>query len=74
MAEDVSAKAPAWIEIKKGAAVKGTINLGPVQCGSWLTKKWTCKLAKGSYTWSVLATDQGGHAQVLVGSKVLKVK
>ena len=74
VAEDVSAKATAWIKIKKGATIKGTINLGSVQCGSWLTKKWTCKLAKGSYTWSVLATDQGGHTQVLVGSKVLKVK
>jgi DNA-binding beta-propeller fold protein YncE len=74
VAEDVSAKASAWIKVKKGAAVKATIRLGSVTCGSWLTKKWTCKLAKGSYRWSVYATDQGGHTQVLVGSKSLKVK
>jgi DNA-binding beta-propeller fold protein YncE len=74
VAEDVSAKATAWIKVKKSAKVKSTINLDSVQCGSWLTKKWTCKLAKGSYTWSVLATDQGGHTQVLAGSKALKVK
>ena len=74
VAEDVSTRAAAWIKIKKGAAVKKTISLGSVQCGSWLTKKWTCKLAKGSYRWFVYATDQGGHAQVLVGSKALKVK
>jgi sugar lactone lactonase YvrE len=74
VAEDVSAKASASIKVKKGATVKATINLGSVQCGTWLTRKWTCKLAKGSYTWSVYATDQGGHAQVLVGSKTLKVK
>ena len=74
VAEDVSAKASASIVIKKGSTVKSTIKLGLVQCGSWLTKKWTCKLAKGSYRWSVYATDQGGHAQVLVGSKALKVK
>jgi len=74
VAEDVSAKASAWIRVTKGAAVKGTVNLGSVQCGSWLTKKWTCKLAKGSYRWSVYATDQGGNPQVLVGSKALTVK
>jgi DNA-binding beta-propeller fold protein YncE len=74
VAEDVSAKATAWIKIKKGATVKGTVNLGSVQCGSWLTRKWTCKLAKGSYRWFVYATDQGGHSQVLVGSKSLTVK
>jgi DNA-binding beta-propeller fold protein YncE len=74
VAEDVSAKATAWVKIKKGTTIKKTISLGAVKCGSWLTKKWTCTLAKGSYRWSVYATDQGGHTQVLVGSKSLKVK
>ena len=74
VAEDVSAKATVWIKIKKGSAVKKTVSLGLVKCGSWLTKKWTCKLAKGSYRWSVYAKDQAGHAQVLLGSKALKVK
>jgi len=72
--DDFSVKTSAWIKIKKGAAVKKTISLGAVQCGSWLTKKWTCKLAKGSYRWFVYATDEGGHVQVLVGNKKLKVK
>ena len=74
VAEDVSARAAVMIKVQKGSATKATIKLGSVQCGSWLTKKWTCKLAKGSYRWSVYATDQGGHAQVLIGSKSLKVK
>ena len=74
VAEDVSTRAAAWIKVKKGSAVKKTISLGSVQCGSWLTKKWTCKLAKGSYRWFVYATDEGGHVQVLVGNKALKVK
>jgi DNA-binding beta-propeller fold protein YncE len=74
VSEDVSAKATASIQIKKGTATKATIKLGLVNCGSWLTKKWTCKLPKGSYRWSVYATDQDGHAQVLVGSKSLTVK
>jgi hypothetical protein len=74
VAEDVSAKATVSLKIKKGATVKATIKLGLVNCGSWLTKKWTCKLAKGSYRWYVYATDQGGHAQVLLGTKALTVK
>jgi sugar lactone lactonase YvrE len=74
ISEDVSAKATASIQIKKGTTIKKTIELGLVNCGSWLTKKWTCTLAKGSYLWYVYATDEGGHAQVLVGSKSLTVK
>ena len=73
-APSFSTRAAAWIKVKKGSAVKKTISLGSVQCGSWLTKKWTCKLAKGSYRWFVYATDEGGHVQVLVGNKALKVK
>ena len=72
--EDVSAKATVWIKIKKGSAVKKTVSVGLVKCGSWLTKKWTCKLAKGSYRWNVYAKDQAGHVQVLIASKALKVK
>ena len=74
VAEDVSAKAITSIKIKKGTTVKKTLSLGSVKCGSWLTKKWTCTLAKGSYRWYVYAKDLGGNAQVLVGSKSLTVK
>ena len=74
VSEDVSARATASIVIKKGAATAKTISLGLVQCGSWLTKKWTCTLGKGGYQWYVYATDQGGHAQVLTGSKSFTVK
>jgi len=59
---------------QKGATVKKTLSLGSVKCGSWLTKKWTCTLAKGSYRWYVYAKDLAGNAQVLVGSKSLTVK
>lgn len=72
--EDVSAKATVAIKIKKGSVVKKTVSLGSVKCGSWLTRKWTCKLARGSYRWYVYAKDQGGHTQVLLGSKALRVK
>jgi hypothetical protein len=74
VAEDVSAKAITSIKIKKGTTVKKTVSLGSVKCGSWLTKKWTCTLAKGSYRWYVYAKDLGGNAQVLLGSKSLTVK
>jgi len=36
--------------------------------------KWTCKLAKGSYTWKVYATGLAGNAQVKIGHKALVVK
>ena len=74
VAEDVSAKATAWIKIKKGATIKGTINLGSVQCGSWLTKKWTCKLAKGTYTVTATAADKAGNVSAASAPMKLTVK
>ena len=35
---------------------------------------WKCKLAKGTYTWKVYATDLAGNAPHVIGKKTLVVK
>ena len=74
--DDVSSKATYTLKIKKGSRVKKTVAVGLKGCtGAWLTKKWTCTLAKGSYKWYVYAKDRTGHAQTTpIGVKSLRVK
>jgi sugar lactone lactonase YvrE len=74
--DDFSAKATYALKIKKGSTVKKTVAVGLKGCtGAWLTKKWTCTLAKGSYKWFVYAKDQTGHAQTTpIGVQSLTVK
>jgi hypothetical protein len=61
------------IKVYKGTKLKSTISCGWVAQGVWNTKKWTCKLAKGTYTWKVYATDVVARTQRSVASKTLKV-
>ncbi len=61
------------IKVYKGSSLKATIKCGSVGQGVWNTKKWTCKLAKGSYTWKVYATDIAARTQRNIASKSLKV-
>jgi hypothetical protein len=72
--EDVSSKVGVKIKVYKGSSLKATISCGTVARNVWLTKKWKCNLAKGTYTWKVYATDGAGHAQANVASRTLKVK
>jgi hypothetical protein len=41
--------------------------------GTWMSRNWTPK-AKGSYRYTVAASDLAGNAQVTVGSGVMVVK
>jgi sugar lactone lactonase YvrE len=72
--DDLSDVVKVTIKIYKGSKLKATIACGNVSQGAWHTKTWTCKLAKGSYTWKVYASDGTGHAQRNVASKTFKVK
>lgn len=72
--EDVSSSAKVTIKVYKGSKLKATVACGSVSQGTWHTKSWKCKLAKGTYKWKVYATDAAGHAQRNVAVKTLKVK
>ena len=70
----LSPTATVKIVITKGSATKKTLRLGTRNAGAQLTHRWKCTLKKGTYSWSVLATDQAGNAQAAKGSARLKVK
>ena len=61
-AEPTKGTATVWIKIKnsQGKTVK-TINAGSVAVNESLTAKFRCKLAKGTYTYYVYATDASGN-------------
>ncbi|HQH21503.1 MAG TPA: hypothetical protein PLJ89_05335 [Thermoleophilia bacterium] len=58
---------------RRGAAVK-RLTLGLRSCGVLATHAWRCTLAKGSYTWTVTATDLAGNAQARTYVKKLVVR
>ena len=51
-----------------------TLKVGVVATNTSLTYKWKAALKKGSYTYSVLATDAAGNVATNIGSATLKVK
>ncbi len=68
-------KAAVVIKVKNRAGkVVKTLKTGKVAVNKTLSKKFTCKLAKGRYTFSVYATDLAGNTQAKVGSNRLVVK
>ena len=67
-------KATVTIRIYKGAKLKKTLSVGLKTVGLSLTYGYKCKLAKGSYTWKVYATDLAGNTQAKPAVKKLTVK
>lgn len=51
-----------------------SLNLGKRSVNKLLTKRFTCTLAKGTYRFSVYATDAAGNSQSRVGSNKLTVR
>jgi sugar lactone lactonase YvrE len=71
--DDVSSSCTVVLKVYKGSAAKATISCGSLST-AWHTKSWTCKLARGKYTWKVFATDRAGHTQRNVAYKTLTVR
>jgi C1A family cysteine protease len=62
------------IQIKKGAKVVKTIAAGAKPANAALSYRFKVKLATGTYTYRVLATDLAGNMATAVGSAKLVVK
>ena len=71
---DMTPTATVTLKILKGKALKKTLPRTVKQTGTTQTLKWACKLAKGTYTWKVYATDTAGNPQRVIGWKTLLVK
>jgi hypothetical protein len=70
----VSPKATVTVKIYKGAALKRTLRLGLRRTNAEIRYSYTCRLARGTYTWKVYATDLAGNQQVKIGYKTLTVR
>ena len=62
------------IQIKRGSKVVKNLAVGKKATNTALTYKWKAALKKGSYTYSVLATDAAGNQATSIGSAKLTVK
>jgi len=62
------------IKIYQGTKLKKSITLRNQDANTNLTYSFKCKLAKGSYKWTVFATDLAGKKQAKTSSKKLVVK
>lgn len=76
--DDLSNKAKVSIVIKdlSDKTVK-TLSLGWLATGQQFSapiSSWKCTLAKGAYTFSVLAEDQAGNKQAVLGSNTFTVR
>ncbi len=66
--------AKAKIQILKGTKVVKTVSVGNKSTNANSTYKWKATLAKGNYTWRVLATDAAGFAASTTTSAGLAIK
>ena len=68
-------KATVLIQVRnRSGKVVATVKAGVVSVNVTQSAKFTCKLAKGAYTFSVYATDVAGNTQSKAGSAKLTVK
>ena len=70
----VSPKATVTVKIYKGAALKRTLRLGLRRTNAEIRYSYTCRLARGTYTWKVYATDLADNRQIKIGHKTLTVR
>jgi len=67
-----TATATVKVRTLAGRSVKTLVVSGPV--GTSLSARFVCRLAKGSYRFTVSATDAAGNTQVATASNSLKVR
>ena len=72
--DTLSPQAKVRLRIRKGSKTVTTLSLGRKATGRDLTCSWRCRLAKGRYTWTVLATDLAGNAQARTVTRRLVVR
>ena len=76
--DDLSSKAKVTIVVKNGSGIDRQDACRSAGCRRSTSSPspisdWKCTLAKGSYTFEVLAQDQAGNAQALKGSNTFTV-
>ena len=73
VSDALSPKATVTILVRRSGKTVATLHPGVKTVGLDLTYAWTCKLKKGTYAWTVRATDLAGNRQTTTASKKLVV-
>jgi hypothetical protein len=72
--DTVAPKATVTVKIYRSGVLKKTLRLGLRATNKDLRYGFTCKLARGTYTWKAYATDLAGNTQRRVGYNRLVVR
>ncbi len=73
-ATDVTPRAAFTLRVYRGRKPVKTIHVGRRATNTPQKCSWTCRLARGTYTWKVYATDLAGNRQGRIGSRRLVVR
>ncbi len=73
-ATDVTPRAAFTVRVYRGRKPVKTIHVGRRATNTPQKYSWACRLARGTYTWKVYATDLAGNRQGRIGSQRLVVR
>ncbi len=73
-ATDLAPQARFTIKVFKGGRAVKTLRPGLRATNTSLAFVWRCRLARGTYTWKVYATDLAGNTQGKIGARRLVVR
>lgn len=73
-ANDMTPQASFQIKVYKGRKLVKVLKPGVKATNTAQKHTWTCRLARGKYTWKVYATDLAGNRQGKIGYRTLTVK
>ena len=73
-ATDVTPLATFALRVYRGKRLVKTLRVGLRATSTPQKYSWMCRLAKGTYTWKVYATDLAGNGQGKIGSQLLLVR
>lgn len=72
--DTVSPRARVTVRIYRGSVLKKTLRLGLRSTNTEIRYAFSCRLARGTYTWKVRGTDLAGNPQSTTGHKTLTVR
>ncbi len=73
-ATDVTPRAAFAVRVYRGRKLVKTLLVGGRATNTPQEYSWACRLARGTYTWKVHATDLAANRQRRIGSQLLVVR
>jgi hypothetical protein len=73
-ATDLAPRAVFTVKVYRSRRLVKTLPVGLRATNTALRYSWVCRLARGTYTWKVYATDLAGNRQGTIGAQLLRVR